>query len=906
MYASTQNMIECFAFRFEFQRARRRYWLASTWLATVLALTVGSGAFASESGLPSGGKVVAGSASINTAGSSTHISQASPTAIIDWTGFSIAAGDSVTFNNGTGSTLNRVIGSSVSKLDGVLSATGSIYLINPNGVIIGKSGVIKTGGSFVASALNVSDANYLQGGDLTFSGESTALVTNLGKVGALGGDVTLIAAEVENDGVINAAAGRVGLVAGHSILMRDAAVDDGRFTVVVGGLDTSVTTRGAITAAAAALLANGGNVYALAGNTQGIINAIGVSQSDGKVFLTAGADGRIKISGATLQASTSSGNGGEITLSAKTIDVTSEAQFIASATSSKGQGGSIIVAADKSSGHLKFSGQATAKGGRSSGDGGFVETSGSLVNFAGASINTSAPKGQTGTWLVSSDGLTVKASAAAAIQANLATTNVTLQTVAPDEAPMMGGHGVVSGDINIKAPISWSSNNVLTLNSYGAISLSAPITIRGAGGVNLNTDGGGEGGALDFGLGPKGFAANITFADKPHSGQSLIINGNVYTLLYSVSDLAALNGGTGYYALAKALDAKATLYTTALVPSFSGTLDGLGHTIANLTIAGANSSSPVGLIGSLSGTVKDLGLVSGSVSGQSEVGSVAGYMRFATISDVFSTNKVTGSGIVGGLVGLNDFGGQITNAFETGNVVGQSITGGMVGENYGSVALSHSTGAVTAPGQYTGGLVGANYGGVSSDYATGAVKGGAETGGLVGYSLGGGVIGSYATGSVTGTTDTGGLVGNNDLAVISNAYSTGTVTGQTNSGGLVGVNYGQISNTFATGAVRGKINTGGLVGQNGFGAIIQSYSIGKVSGQVSTGGLIGLGGGGTETDDYWDVSTSGQTVSAGGVGLFTAQLKGALPPGFDASVWGTGKGLYPYLRSFVSLQTKPN
>ena len=80
-------------------------------------------------------------------------------------------------------------GASVSSLDGLLSATGSVYLINPNGVIIGKSGVVDVGGTFVASTLDTPDASFLKGGALGFSGPSTASVVNLGKVGALGGDV---------------------------------------------------------------------------------------------------------------------------------------------------------------------------------------------------------------------------------------------------------------------------------------------------------------------------------------------------------------------------------------------------------------------------------------------------------------------------------------------------------------------------------------------------------------------------------------------------------------------------------------------------------------------------------------------------------------------------------------------
>ena len=53
-------------------------------------------------------------------------------------------------------------GAQVSSLDGLLTATGSVYVINPNGVIVGRSGVVNVGGSFVASTLDVSNAEFLK------------------------------------------------------------------------------------------------------------------------------------------------------------------------------------------------------------------------------------------------------------------------------------------------------------------------------------------------------------------------------------------------------------------------------------------------------------------------------------------------------------------------------------------------------------------------------------------------------------------------------------------------------------------------------------------------------------------------------------------------------------------------
>lgn len=128
-------------------------------------------------------------------------------------------------------------GSSVSSIDGLLSGTGSVFLLNPNGIVIGSGGVVDVGGSFVASTLDVSNDGFMAGGDLTFSGSSNAAVINYGSIGALGGDVALIGARVENHGSINAPNGTAALAAGHEVLMRDAALADGKFMVQVGGPD---------------------------------------------------------------------------------------------------------------------------------------------------------------------------------------------------------------------------------------------------------------------------------------------------------------------------------------------------------------------------------------------------------------------------------------------------------------------------------------------------------------------------------------------------------------------------------------------------------------------------------------------------------------------------------------------
>ena len=85
--------------------------------------------------------------SIGTQGLTETITQTSQRGIIDFNSFSIGKSGTVKINNGTGATLDHVTGGSLSQIMGTLSATGSVYLVNPQGVVVGKSGVVTTGGS---------------------------------------------------------------------------------------------------------------------------------------------------------------------------------------------------------------------------------------------------------------------------------------------------------------------------------------------------------------------------------------------------------------------------------------------------------------------------------------------------------------------------------------------------------------------------------------------------------------------------------------------------------------------------------------------------------------------------------------------------------------------------------------
>lgn len=250
---------------------------------------------------PTGGAVVAGSASIGSPNSSTVVvTQTSGRAIVNWSDFSIGAGQVTKFiqPSAASAILNRVIGSDPSSLLGSLQANGQVYLINPNGIVVGQGAHIDAGG-FTASTLDASNSDFLAGNDLHLSGKSGAVVANLGSIDASQGNVYLVAQQVTNAGSVAAPNGTAGLASGSEVTL----TQNGTEHVLVGSPATSagsggaaVLNSGTIQAAQAELRAVDGNLYALAINNTGIVRATGVKNVGGRIFLTA--DGAVSDGGA--------------------------------------------------------------------------------------------------------------------------------------------------------------------------------------------------------------------------------------------------------------------------------------------------------------------------------------------------------------------------------------------------------------------------------------------------------------------------------------------------------------------------------------------------------------------------------------------------------------------------------
>ena len=235
---------------------------------------------------PSGGSVASGSARISSSGSTLTVQQLTANAIINWRDFSINSGQLTKFvqPSALSAALNRVTGGLSSSISGTLQANGRIYLINPNGITVGPTGVINAQ-SFIASTLGLTDSQFLARGNMTFSGASQAGVANAGKITALGGDLLLVGRTVRNTGTLTSQSGTTGLAAGSQVLFTAGGSQRVFVQAGSGSGGTGVDQRGQIQAASAELAAAGGNVYALAINSAGPLTASRVRLTGDKIAL---------------------------------------------------------------------------------------------------------------------------------------------------------------------------------------------------------------------------------------------------------------------------------------------------------------------------------------------------------------------------------------------------------------------------------------------------------------------------------------------------------------------------------------------------------------------------------------------------------------------------------------------
>ncbi|MDX2230573.1 MAG: filamentous hemagglutinin N-terminal domain-containing protein [Leptolyngbyaceae cyanobacterium bins.349] len=350
--------------------------------------------------------------------------------------FSIPTGGSAWFNNAPQiqNILTRVTGNSISNIDGLIQTNGTanLFLLNPNGIVFGPNAQLQIGGSFLASTAN----------SFKFPDGSEFSATNPQAPPLLTINIT------------------PGLQSGTSL---GNLSHTGNLAVNIG---QSLALHGDTVISSGTLTAPGGRVEVLGDRVALTDNA--------QVDVSAPGGGGTVLIGGDLQGNGTVPNASR-TFVGPNVEIKADAIDF-------GNGGTIIVWSDEAT---RFYGRVSARGGNTSGNGGFVEVSGKQFLDYQGNVNTLAPNGLPGTLLLDPTNITVVPgfnnppdlvandqfadpgvnNTIANSTINAATTNVTLQA---------------TNDITFNAPISIAAATVgLTAQSGNSITVNSPIQTNG-------------------------------------------------------------------------------------------------------------------------------------------------------------------------------------------------------------------------------------------------------------------------------------------------------------------------------------------------------------------------------------------------------------------------------------------
>jgi len=485
---------------------------------------------------PTGAQVVSGQVAISNNGNVLTITN-SPGSIINWQSFSINPGQLTQFlqQSASSTVLNRIVGQNPSQIFGALQSNGKVYLINPNGILFGAGSQVNVGG-LVASSLDISNADF-SAGKLDFNQTTTAATSSVINQGTIstpgGGNIYLIAPQVQNTGIITSSQGEVLLAAGHSVQLVDGG--DPNLQVVISAPADAALNLGKV-------LAQGGKIgiYGALVNQNGIVNAdSAVVGQNGEIVFKA--SGTTTLSGNSQTTATGGGNGsgGNIYVLGNQVQLTGNAQVDASGQSG---GGTVLVGGDShgtnpaiqnaattfvgadtliatdalqsgnggkvviwSQNDTSAFGSISARGGAQGGNGGFVETSGHDLDVNGIHVNASAAKGSAGTWLLDPYDVTIGAgtdnstcsgnnTVTCSGPSNPGGSSSILLLASTVSSILNGGTDVIvnttgdgngfnQGSITVAAPIAWTSANTLTLAADTDIFINASINGINSGGA---------------------------------------------------------------------------------------------------------------------------------------------------------------------------------------------------------------------------------------------------------------------------------------------------------------------------------------------------------------------------------------------------------------------------------------
>ena len=457
-------------------------------LLILTTICAASGAFAQNNSLPTGGKAVAGSATIIQSGNTLNVVQASQRAVVNWDSFNVGANAKVEFvqPNAQAVIHNRVVSATPSQIDGMIKANGQVIISNANGVVFGKGSQVDAA-AIVATTMDINDKDFMEGKS-TFKGNGTGSVTNYGKLQANDpkGYIALLAPEVRNEGYILAkggAANAVALASGSQVTLDfrgdqlmtvkvDASaykslIENKRLVQVDGGM--VVIAANSAAQLMGSVIKNSGRI-----STSSMVNNGGVIEILADTVQNLGA--------IVANAKGSTGSGGQISIKGNTIALADTSKIKANAKE-QGNGGQIIVLSNKKT---EVSGVLEAKGGKTSGNGGFIETSSKevLTISSTTKVNTQANNstGKAGTWLLDPMDLLITTGFAQVISDALQNNNVTVQVqgnVCSGGSCTQNGSGNLTIDQGVTITKTGSTPTVLTFladgtfYNYGSINQAA-------------------------------------------------------------------------------------------------------------------------------------------------------------------------------------------------------------------------------------------------------------------------------------------------------------------------------------------------------------------------------------------------------------------------------------------------
>ncbi len=821
-------------------------------------------------GLPSDADVKFGQASFQTNGNHLIINQGSRQLITNWQSFGIASNETVNLlQPNQGVALFRVIGSEASQIYGNLTATGSLFLVNSNGVLFGQSAQVDVG-SLVATSMNISNADFLGGRYQFNASDNTGSVVNRGVIKALdGGYIVMLGNEVNNSGKLIANHGSVVLGSAQSAILD--FYGNGLVKAKLSGdaLNALVEQSGTIQADGGSLqLAT--NSRSSAVNVSGLVQANALVERNGVIRLEGGANAKVSVSGtlsttgnqtgtkggsiqvtgeqvalfkgATLDASGDSG-GGKVLVggdykgnnaqvyNARTTYIAPGANIDVSAKH-KGDGGKAIVWADSST---RYYGNILAKGGADGGNGGFAEVSGKqYLDFAGKA-DLSAMHGQGGNLLL--DPLNIILTTADA--------NTTGFTPPADITQAFTDDAGLNSTFNVNAG-----------GSFAGIAAGSTITLQATNNITVST------------------AFNVATATG-NANNSLVLQANNNIAV----NAAVTTSGTGAITMQADADNNGigNLAIGANITSQAG----------GISLSGANITRTVGNIATTGAGNADAGDISITSAGATNLGA-------GTVTANGGAASAGNNGRNGGAIIINTGGytgtGAITASGSNGNAANTN------GGNAGSISITSSNSVSMGTASASGGNAGTGNGNSGSagiisinNSSAGAVTSGAlnsRVGVAIGTGTGGNAgsitiansaSGSLTTGAITtsGNNNSNGNGGNIQLSTTTGNIATGAIasSGGTVRTGNAGKNAGTVTinsgGTF-TGTSIAASGSGGL-GTNQNGGNAANISI-NANGGISTTAVATSGGNATATNGNGGNAGSVDLTNNGGGNVTTTTI----------------------------------